>query len=114
MTRTLGGTTLAFGTPSDEWVVGQVYDSEKDLTEDVVAIDGIVYSLQVLARCIAPCRSPSYLPRGYAVRQCGMQTWEHDGLIRDCSQGAHSSDVCALPYPDGPHACCACASNPLR
>jgi len=61
-------TTHALWTPSDKWVVGQVYDSEKDLTEDVVAIDGIVYSLQVLARCIAPCRSPSYLPRGYAVR----------------------------------------------
>lgn len=31
-----------------------MYDSEKDLTEDVVAIDGIVYSLQVLACCIPP------------------------------------------------------------
>jgi hypothetical protein len=68
-THTLGVNDTRLGTPSDEWVVGQVYDSEKDLTEDVVAIDGIVYSLQVLARCIAPCRSPSYLPRGYAVRQ---------------------------------------------
>lgn len=95
-------------------VVVQVYESEKDLTEDVVAIDGIVYSLQVLARCIAPCPSPFYLPREYTVSQCGMQTQEYGRLIRDCSQGAHSPDVRALPFQDGLHACCACASIPLR
>ena len=42
--------TLQKGTLLDVWLTiwaWQVYKSEKELTEDVVAIDGIVYSIEV-------------------------------------------------------------------
>ena len=75
---------------------GQVYNSEKDLTEDVVAIDGVVYSLEVRVRCASPSSSCTALAVPARVARPKTAAHMRDGRAApaagQCTQG-----VCICP-----------------